>query len=309
MAHFATLPLTPFTMTERRMIQGSLVALVTPMESDGSIDWPSLGKLIEFHIEAGSDGIVAVGTTGESATLDEVEHLEVIRYTIGKVRGRIPVIAGTGANATKEAIHLTQSALELGADACLLVTPYYNKPTQEGLYQHYKAVAEAVNIPQILYNVPGRTGCDLGVETVERLAKIPGIVGLKEATGDLERVSALRRVVDPGFWLFSGDDATAGQFCLLGGDGVISVTANVAPEAMHALCEAARRSDIEAVMAIDEKLHHLHQDLFLESNPIPVKWALAEMGLIKPGIRLPLTWFSEPYHEALRSAMRHAGVL
>lgn len=296
-------------MTVSRMIQGSLVALVTPMESNGSIDWQSLGQLIEFHVQEGTDGIVSVGTTGESATLDEGEHLEVIRYTIQTVGGRVPVIAGTGANATKEAIHLTQQAAELGADACLLVTPYYNKPTQEGLYQHFKAVAEAVDIPQILYNVPGRTGCDMGVGTVERLSVLPNIIGIKEATGNLDRARAIRSVVNPDFLLFSGDDATAGEFCLLGGHGVISVTANVVPRAMHELCEAARLADRSQVECIDARISPLHRDLFIESNPIPVKWALAEMGLIQPGIRLPLTWLAAPYHQAVRDALHHAGVL
>lgn len=291
------------------MLQGSLVALVTPMESDGSVDWESLRGLIEFHIREGTDGIVAVGTTGESATLDEDEHCEVIRFTVETVRGRVPVIAGTGANSTKEAIQLTQKAKEVGADACLLVTPYYNKPTQEGLYLHYRAVAEAVEIPQILYNVPGRTGCDMQTETVVRLSKVPNIIGLKEATGDLDRAKAILDQVDPSFLLYSGDDATAGEFCLLGGHGVISVTANVAPRSMHELCIAARDGDTAQVEAIDATLRGLHRDLFIESNPIPVKWALAEMGLIKAGIRLPLTWLLPAYHEAVRAAIRQAGAI
>lgn len=291
------------------MLQGSLVALVTPMESDGSVDWESLRGLIEFHIREGTDGIVAVGTTGESATLDEDEHCEVIRFTVETVRGRVPVIAGTGANATKEAIQLTRKAKEVGADACLLVTPYYNKPTQEGLYLHYRAVAEAVDIPQILYNVPGRTGCDMQTETVVRLSKVPNIIGLKEATGDLTRAKAILDRVDPSFLLYSGDDATAGAFCLLGGHGVISVTANVAPRLMHDLCVAARDGDAARVEAIDAKLQGLHRDLFIESNPIPVKWALAEMGLIKKGIRLPLTWLLSDYHDVVRAAIRQAGAI
>lgn len=291
------------------MIQGSLVALVTPMSPDGSIDWPSLERLIEFHIDQGTDGIVAVGTTGESATLDEAEHLEVIRYTLEKVRNRIPVIAGTGANATREAIELTSAARSMGAAACLLVTPYYNKPTQEGLYRHYRAVAEAVDIPQILYNVPARTGCDLQPETVQRLSRVPGIIGLKEATGDLDRARAIRAQVPQDFLLYSGDDATAAAFCLLGGNGVISVTANVAPKAMHDLCEAARAKDSSRVFAIDQTLALLHRDLFIESNPIPVKWALARMGLIQSGIRLPMTWLSPPCEEAVAKALIAAGVL
>ena len=291
------------------MIQGSQVALVTPMESDGSVDWDSLRGLIEFHLREGTDAIVSVGTTGESATLDEEEHCEVIRFTVETVAGRVPVIAGTGANSTKEAIHWTQKAKDVGADACLLVTPYYNKPTQEGLYLHHRAIAEAVDIPQILYNVPGRTGCDMLPDTVVRLSKIPNIIGLKEATGDLARAKEILERVDPGFLLYSGDDATSGAFCLMGGHGVISVTANVAPRKMHELCAAARRGDKAAVEAIDVTLQGLHRDLFVESNPIPVKWALAEMGLIHEGIRLPLTWLLPAYHDVVRAAMRQAGVI
>jgi 4-hydroxy-tetrahydrodipicolinate synthase len=279
------------------------------MESDGSVDWDSLRGLIEFHIREGTDGIVAVGTTGESATLDEHEHCEVIRFTVETVRGRVPVIAGTGANATTEAIQLTRKAKEVGADACLLVTPYYNKPTQEGLYLHFRAIAEAVDIPQILYNVPGRTGCDMLADTVVRLSKVPNIIGVKEATGNLDRAKSILDQVDPSFLLYSGDDATAGAFCLLGGHGVISVTANVAPRHMHDLCAAARDGDAARVEAIDAKLEGLHRELFVESNPIPVKWALAEMGLIKKGIRLPLTWLLPAYDEVVRSAMRQAGAI
>jgi 4-hydroxy-tetrahydrodipicolinate synthase len=291
------------------MIQGSQVALVTPMESDGSVDWDSLRGLIEFHLREGTDAIVSVGTTGESATLDEEEHCEVIRFTVETVAGRVPVIAGTGANSTKEAIQWTQKAKDVGADACLLVTPYYNKPTQEGLYLHHKAIAEAVDIPQILYNVPGRTGCDMLPDTVVRLSKIPNIIGLKEATGDLVRAKEILDRVDPDFLLYSGDDATSGAFCLMGGHGVISVTANVAPRKMHELCAAARRGDKAAVEAIDATLQGLHRDLFVESNPIPVKWALSEMGLIHDGIRLPLTWLLPTYHDVVRAAMRQAGVI
>jgi 4-hydroxy-tetrahydrodipicolinate synthase len=291
------------------MIQGSLVALVTPMEPDGSLDRAGLRRLIEFHIEQGTDGIVAVGTTGESATLDEVEHCEVIRLTVEQVAGRMPVIAGTGANSTSEAISLTRQARDLDADACLLVTPYYNKPTQEGLYLHYSAVAEAVDVPQILYNVPGRTACDMLPETIARLSSVPNIIGVKEATGNLDRAREILRLCGPDFLLYSGDDATAAEFCLLGGHGVISVTANVAPRQMHELCVAARAGHREAAMAIDARLVGLHRDLFIESNPIPVKWALAEMGLIGPGIRLPLTWLSPDCHEPVREALRQAGVL
>jgi len=291
------------------MMEGSLVALVTPMQPDGTLDLESLRRLIEFHLAEGTDGIVAVGTTGESATLDEDEHCEVIRLTIEQVGGRVPVIAGTGANSTTEAIALTREAKELGADACLLVTPYYNKPTQEGLYRHYRAVAEAVDIPQILYNVPGRTACDMLPETVARLAGVPNIIGIKEATGKLDRLSEIQRLRGQDFLLYSGDDATAREFCLMGGHGVISVTANVAPRLMHELCVAARQGDRALAGDIDAKLEGLHRELFIESNPIPVKWALAEMGLIQAGIRLPLTWLSEGCHGAVRAAMVQAGAI
>lgn len=291
------------------MIQGSIVALVTPMEEDGALDVESLNRLIEFHIERGTDGIVAVGTTGESATLDEAEHCEVIRRIVDRVAGRVPVIAGTGANSTREAIDLTRRAKDLGADACLLVTPYYNKPTQEGLYLHHRAIAEAVDIPQILYNVPGRTACDMLPATVARLAGIPNIVGIKEATGKLERAEEIIRLCGPDFLLYSGDDATAREFCLLGGHGAISVTANVAPKPMHEMCAAARAGNRETAQAIDARLAALHRDLFIESNPIPVKWAVHEMGLIKAGIRLPLTWLSESCRDTVRDAMRQAGAL
>lgn len=291
------------------MFRGSLVALVTPMERDGSVDLKALDRLIEFHIDAGTDGIVAVGTTGESATLDEAEHCDVIRHTVERVKGRIPVIAGTGANSTTEAIHLTRKAKEAGADACLLVTPYYNKPTQEGLYLHYKAVAEAVEIPQILYNVPGRTACDMLPETIARLSKVPNIIGVKEATGDLERAREILKLCGPHFLLYSGDDATACEFCLLGGHGVISVTANVAPKSMHELCVAASGGDHTLAHAIDAPLRGLHRDLFIESNPIPVKWALWEMGLIQDAIRLPLTWLSPSCHNTVREALRLAKVI
>ncbi|HWS03558.1 MAG TPA: 4-hydroxy-tetrahydrodipicolinate synthase [Gammaproteobacteria bacterium] len=291
------------------MFHGSMVALVTPMRADGAIDDDSLAGLIEFHIRAGTDAIVAVGTTGESATLDEHEHCDVIRRVVELTAGRIPVIAGTGANSTTEAITLTRCALKAGADACLLVTPYYNKPTQEGLYLHHKAIAEAVPIPQILYNVPGRTACDMLPDTVVRLAKISNIVGLKEATGDLGRAREILDRCGDQLDLFSGDDATGCEFMLLGGKGVISVTANVAPAAMHALYVAAKAGDRAQAEAIDLPLRALHRDLFVEANPIPVKWALQEMGLIPPGIRLPLTPLSERYHATVRDALRQAGVL
>ncbi|WP_348757797.1 4-hydroxy-tetrahydrodipicolinate synthase [Candidatus Methylocalor cossyra] len=291
------------------MIQGSIVALVTPMKEDGALDFESLDRLIDFHIEQGTDALVAVGTTGESATLDEEEHCAVIGRAVTRAAGRIPVIAGTGANSTREALALTQRAKDLGADACLLVTPYYNKPTQEGLYRHFRTVAEAVDIPQILYNVPSRTACDLLPATAARLAELPNIIGIKEATGQLERVAELRRQCGPAFLLYSGDDATAAEFCLRGGQGVISVTANVAPRLMHEMCTAALAGDRATATAIDARLAALHRDLFIESNPIPVKWAVHELGLIPAGIRLPLTWLSENCRAAVRSAMRQAGVV
>lgn len=290
------------------MIQGSIVALVTPMTEEGTLDIESLHQLIEFHIEQGTDAIVAVGTTGESSTLDEAEHCEVVRLTVERVRGRIPVIAGTGANATTEAVRLTQHAKALGADACLLVTPYYNKPTQQGLYLHYKTIAEAVDIPQILYNVPGRTACDLLPETVARLANYPTIVGIKEATGNIERADVIKNLCGKDFALYSGDDATACECCLRGGDGIISVTANIAPKKMHLMWLAAQSGDGEGAHTIDAQLSGLHASLFVESNPIPVKWALYEMGMIRKGIRLPLTWLSELHHETVRSAMYQAGI-
>jgi 4-hydroxy-tetrahydrodipicolinate synthase len=290
------------------MIQGSIPALVTPMEEDGSLDFARLRQLIEFHIEQGTNGIVAVGTTGESATLDMEEHCEVIRVVVEQVKGRIPVIAGTGSNSTTEAIKLTQDARQVGADACLLVTPYYNKPTQEGLYLHHKAVAEAVDIPQILYNVPGRTGCDMLPSTVARLSNIPNIIGIKEATGNLARLADIRTLTAPDFLLFSGDDATSRDFCLAGGNGVISVTANVAPRLMSQMVAAALAKDRDLAESIDAKLAGLHRQLFVESNPIPAKWAVSELGLINKGIRLPLTWLSEACVDAVRAAMAQAEV-
>jgi 4-hydroxy-tetrahydrodipicolinate synthase len=279
------------------------------MTSDGAIDEGALAGLVEWHIAEGTDGIVAVGTTGESATLDEEEHCRVIRQVVEMTAGRVPVIAGTGANSTTEAIVLTRCAEAAGADACLLVTPYYNKPTQEGLYLHHKAVAEAVDIPQILYNVPGRTACDMLPETAARLASVANIVGIKEATGDLSRITRIRDLCGDDFAIYSGDDATGCESMLLGGNGVISVTANVAPAAMHAMCVAAMAGDRAEAERIDQTLAGLHRDLFIEANPIPVKWALAEMGKIGLGIRLPLTWLSEAAREPLRRAMQQAGVL
>lgn len=291
------------------MIQGSIVALVTPMTGSGAVDTESLQKLVEFHIDQGTDALVAVGTTGESATLDDEEHCDVIRLTIQYARGRLPVIAGTGSNSTTEAINLTSKAKELGADACLIVTPYYNKPTQEGLYLHYKAISEAVGIPQILYNVPGRTACDMLPETVGHLAKLPNIAGVKEATGDLSRIKIIRDLCGPGFPIYSGDDATSRECCLLGGNGAITVTGNVAPKLMHEMIMAAINGDAETALAIDEKLMGLHKQLFIQANPIPVKWAVAAMGLMDKGIRLPLTWLSPECHDAVRQAMKQAGVI
>lgn len=291
------------------MFHGSMVAVVTPMAPDGEVDDAALARLIEFHIENGTDAIVAVGTTGESATIDFDEHCRLIKRFVELVRGRVPVIAGTGANATAEAIRLTRCAMNGGADACLLVTPYYNKPTQEGLYLHYKAVAEAVPIPQILYNVPGRTAVDMQPETVARLASISNIVGLKEAYGTVERVRAVVDLCGDRISVYSGEDATGMESILTGGGkGVISVTANVAPRLMHEMCEAALRGDRERASELDARLAGLHKALFLESNPIPVKWALHEMGLIGTGMRLPLTPLSPEYYDALRAAMRQADI-
>lgn len=290
------------------MIKGSIVALVTPMRDDEQVDYEALERLIEFHIEQGTDGIVSVGTTGESATLDHQEHCDVMRFTIDKASGRIPVIAGTGSNSTREAIELTRCAKEMGADACLLVAPYYNKPTQEGLYQHYKAIADAVAIPQILYNVPGRTACDILPETVGRLAQHPNIIGIKEATGDLSRVPEILRRVEGDFLLYTGDDGTAIDFILQGGHGGISVTANVAPKAVHEAYLAAMTDNELVAREIDASLRDLHAALFLESNPIPAKWALYEMGLIGPAIRLPLTPLSKDLRPTLRNALIKAGV-
>lgn len=285
-----------------------MVALVTPMLEDESIDYVSLDALIEFHVRSKTDAIVAVGTTGESATLDYDEHCEVLRFVVKKVNGRIPVIAGTGANSTREAIELTQCAKEAGVDACLLVTPYYNKPTQEGLYQHHKKIAESVDIPQILYNVPGRTAVDMLPETVIRLSKIPNIIGIKEATGDVTRVTQIKRGTGEGFDLYTGDDATAIDFLLAGGHGGISVTANVAPEAVHNAYFAAIEGNEALAKELDAPLMSLHQDLFLEANPIPVKWALYRMGMMSSAIRLPLTKLSEPYQPRVLNALKDSGI-
>jgi 4-hydroxy-tetrahydrodipicolinate synthase len=286
-----------------------MVAMVTPMQADGSIDDAALSRLVEFHVEAGTDAIVAVGTTGESATLSHAEHDAVIARVVELVDGRMPVIGGTGANSTSEAISLTRSARDAGVDACLLVTPYYNKPTQEGLYRHYMAVADAVDIPQILYNVPGRTACDMLPETVARLAGCELILGIKEATGELQRIHDLKALCPEDFIILSGEDWLSLETMAAGGRGVISVTANVAPAAMHEMCERALSGDLDGARALDARLQGLHQALFLESNPIPTKWALARMGLIDSGIRLPMTELSAQHHGAVLAAMERASAV
>ena len=291
------------------MLQGSLVAIVTPMHEDGGLDIPTLRTLIDFHIKEGTDGIVVVGTTGESPTVDIEEHCLLIKTAVDHVAGRIPVIAGTGANSTREAIELTRHAKNLGADACLLVAPYYNKPTQEGLFQHYRAIAEAVDIPQILYNVPGRTACDISNDVAIRLAAIPNIVGIKDATGSIERGTDLILRAPEGFAVYSGDDATGMALMLLGAQGVISVTANVAPRLMHEMYVAATAGNAKQACKINAQLFALHQKLFVEANPIPVKWVLNRMGLIGPGLRLPLVALSTQHHETLHSAMHSAAIL
>jgi 4-hydroxy-tetrahydrodipicolinate synthase len=290
------------------MITGSLVAIVTPMHEDGSLDLPRFRSLIDWHIAEGTDAIVVVGTTGESPTVDFDEHKRLIRVAVEHARGRIPIIAGTGANSTAEAIELTESAKKSGATACLSVVPYYNKPTQEGLYRHFRTIAETVDLPMILYNVPGRTVTDLANDTVLRLAQVPGIIGIKDATANIERGSDLIRRAPRGFAIYSGEDATALALILLGGHGVISVTANVAPRLMREMCAAALVGDVKKAREINLRLLPLHQRLFLETNPAPVKWALAEMGLIEPGIRLPLAPLSERCHGAVREALAEAGI-
>ena len=291
------------------MLKGSIVALITPMREDGRIDYPSLEKLIDFHVENHTDGIVSVGTSGESATLDIDQQIEVIGKTVEMAAGRIPIIAGTGGNSTSEAVELTARAAQMDIYACLLVVPYYNKPTQHGLYQHFKHIAEAVDIPQILYNVPGRTALDMDNDTVIALSKIANIVGIKDATGDVSRVAELASGCGDAFVLYSGDDATTLAFIAAGGHGCISVTANVAPRYMHDMCLAAIAGDMEHAAQLNDRLNLLHSTLFLESNPIPAKWALYEMGYVEKGIRLPLTVFSKQYHARLRDAMEHAQVI
>jgi 4-hydroxy-tetrahydrodipicolinate synthase len=296
-------------MAETSMARGSLVAIVTPMSDDGALDLDALRRLVEWHITEGTDGIVIVGTTGESPTVSFDEHCLLIRTTVEQVAGRLPVIAGTGANSTAEAIELTMCAKDAGAQGGLSVVPYYNKPTQEGLFQHYRKIAESVDLPLILYNVPGRTVADLSNDTTLRLAEVPGIVGLKDATGSMERAADLLRRAPKDFALYSGDDASAMPFMLLGGHGVISVTANVAPKLMHEMCIAAREGNLARARELNNALLPLHSKLFVEANPIPVKWACAELGLIPSGMRLPLTPLSAGQHDTLRDAMRHAGLM
>jgi 4-hydroxy-tetrahydrodipicolinate synthase len=291
------------------MLSGSLVAIVTPMLADGALDMPRLKSLIDWHVAEGTDGIVIVGTTGESPTVDVEEHCQLIEAAVKFCAGRVPVIAGTGGNSTREAIELTRFAKKAGAGYSLSVVPYYNKPMQEGLYRHYKAIAESTDIPVILYNVPGRTVADLANDTVVRLSEIPNIVGIKEATSSIDRVSDLMKRVPKDFLVFSGDDVTALSYMLMGAHGVISVTANVAPRLMHDLCAAARAGKDAEAIAINNRLLGLHKNLFLESNPIPVKWALNRMGRIAEGIRLPLTPFAAPHHAALSASLREAGCL
>jgi len=290
------------------MLTGSIVAIVTPMHEDGQLDLVRFRSLIDWHIAEGTDGIVVVGTTGESPTVNFDEHKELIRLAVEHAAGRIPVIAGTGANSTAEAIELSHSAKKAGATASLSVVPYYNKPTQEGLYRHFRAIAEAVDIPQIVYNVPGRTVADISNDTVLRLAQLPNIAGIKDATGNIERGSDLLRRVPKGFAVYSGDDASALALILLGGQGTISVTANVAPGLMHRMCVAALAGEVSKAREINFKLLPLHQKLFVEANPIPVKWAVAQMGLIGAGIRLPLTPMSAQFNEIVAEALRHAGI-
>jgi len=290
------------------MITGSLVAIVTPMHDDGRLDMARFRELIDWHVAEGTDGIVVVGTTGESPTVDFDEHKELIRVAVDHAKGRIPVIAGTGGNSTAEAVELTESAQKAGATACLSVVPYYNKPTQEGLYQHFRRIAEAVGLPMILYNVPGRTVADVQNDTVLRLAQVPGIIGIKDATANIERGTDLVKRVPRGFAVYSGEDSTALALILLGGQGVISVTANVAPRLMHEMCAAALVGDVKKARDINLRLLPLHQRLFVEANPIPVKWALAQMGRIEAGLRLPMTPLADRFHDVVRAALAEAGV-
>ncbi|HUF20332.1 MAG TPA: 4-hydroxy-tetrahydrodipicolinate synthase [Burkholderiales bacterium] len=290
------------------MLKGSIVAIVTPMLEDGSLDLERFRRLIDWHVHEGTDGIVVVGTTGESPTVDFEEHCLLIRTAIEHAAGRLPVLAGTGANSTREAIELAAYAKAAGADASLTVVPYYNKPTQEGLYRHFRAIAEAVDMPHILYNVPGRTVADMNNDTVLRLAQIPNIVGLKDATGNMERGAELLRRAPADFGVYSGDDGTALALLLLGAHGIISVTANAAPKLMHEMCAAALAGDFAGARSYNDRLLGLHRHLFVEANPIPVKWVMQQMGLIGPGIRLPLTPLSSSFHDLLNGAMEQAGI-
>ncbi len=290
-------------------LAGSIVAMVTPMEADGSVDEPGFDRLLEWHIEAGTHAIVIAGTTGESATLSHEEHCELVAHAVLQAAGRIPIIAGTGSNNTREALHLTHSAMERGADAALLVTPYYNKPSQEGLYQHYKTIAEEVDIPQILYNVPGRTACDLELETVLRLAELDNIVAIKDATGDIERGRELvQRCAVAKVAVYSGEDAATFELMRAGARGTISVTANIAPVKMAQMCDLALAGDFELAAALNDELTLLHKDLFVQGNPVPVKWALQRLGMIPPGIRLPLVELDAQFHGRVEAAMEHAGI-
>nr|WP_314898776.1 4-hydroxy-tetrahydrodipicolinate synthase [uncultured Deefgea sp.] len=291
------------------MLTGSLVALVTPMDADGQINYSALRKLVDWHIEQGTDGLVAVGTTGESPTVAVDEHIEVVRVVVEQAACRVPVIAGTGANSTREAIYLSERALAVGANYGLSVVPYYNKPSQQGLYLHFKAIAENSKLPTLLYNVPGRTVCDLSNDTALKLAELSNIVGIKDATGNMERAADMMLRAPKDFAFYSGDDASTLPFILLGGHGTISVTANVAPKAMHEMCQAALNGDISAAKLINDRLQGLHKHLFIEANPIPVKWALEEMGKIPEGIRLPLTRLADGVQSTVRQAMLQAGVL
>jgi 4-hydroxy-tetrahydrodipicolinate synthase len=290
------------------MITGSLVAIVTPMFEDERLDMARFRSLIDWHVAEGTDGIVVVGTTGESPTVDFDEHKELIRVAVDHAKGRIPIIAGTGGNSTAEAIELTESARRAGATACLSVVPYYNKPAQEGLYRHFRKVAETVDLPMIVYNVPGRTVADLHHDTTLRLAQVPGIIGIKDATANIERGTELLKRAPRGFAIYSGDDATALALILLGGHGTISVTANVAPRLMHEMCAAALVGDVKKARDLNLKLLGLHQKLFVEANPIPVKWALAQMGRIDAGLRLPMTPLAEKFHDTVREALAEAGI-
>ncbi len=291
------------------MIKGSIVAIVTPMHEDGSLDYPGLRKLIDWHIAEGTDGIVIVGTTGESPTVSVDEHCELIKVAVEHTAGRIPIIAGTGGNSTSEAIELTAYAKSVGADASLQVVPYYNRPTQEGMYRHFRKIAESVDLPVILYNVPGRTVADMNVATMLRLAQVGGVVGVKEATGNIGRATELIRLAPASFAVYSGDDPSAIALMLCGGKGNISVTANIAPRAMHDLCVAAMAGDAARAVAINNSVMPLHSALFVEPNPVPIKWAMAEAGLIGSGMRLPLAPLADEFHDAVRKAMRESGVL